>query len=248
MTRGVVMVFEYSPKVDPLATLLFPMFCMLPTSKRGVLVVGDRTSLGEPGVDAEITGASQVVSLPRLSGIGVTKHRSHLVGIALKDVRVSARIGEQADLRLGTDEDVGGSQLPVRRPETESRLDGKGIAARPAINPGQSPAAYNSLAHSMHIAREMLAPAHGDIPNPVGVQLVGRIKVRDRSQRAWGPGVDDLTGKSAALKFIDALRIRSRVHRFRIRVVDVEIESVTLMPQHQLQAVVSCAANAAPSV
>src|SRR5579859_396533 len=100
----------------------------------------------------------------------------------------------------------------------------------------------------MQAAAESLTAADGNFPDEVRVELVGSVVVGDCPQLSGRPGIDDLARKTKSLKFIDALCVGTDVDRLRISVVQIEVEPVALVTQHQLQSVVGRVADAAPGV
>src|SRR5579859_5378484 len=111
------------------------------------------------------------------------------------------------------------------------------------------PASDDCIRSFAHPASEMPAAAKGQFVNPVGIDLMSSIEVRDGSQLAWGPRIDDLAGKSEAFKLVDPFRVGTNVHRLRVRVVEIKLQSTAhSFAQCELQAVVGTIADAAPSV
>src|ERR1019366_8778074 len=84
--------------------------------------------------------------------------------------------------------------------------------------------------------------------DPVRIDLMARIEIRDSAQLVWRPGIDDLTGKASPFVLINAFRIGSNVYGLGKGVVDVGFQPAHPMPEAELPAVVTAVANGTPAV
>src|SRR5258705_8559086 len=100
------------------------------------------------------------------------------------------------------------AQLPVGRPSSSVGHRNR-EATGPARQAREFPASDECLPNAADASCERLAFAEGEFDDPVRINLMGSIEIRNRTQVSWGPRVDNLPPESAP--GIDALRMGGEV-------------------------------------
>src|ERR1700739_3705661 len=131
-----------------------------------------------------------------------------------------------------------------------STVKGKPLVQR--ARPEDLPAADESVEDSAGVSRKMLASAERQLGNPVRIDLVSRIKIRNS---ATATGIERIYQAAAGSAHVgagtesQARRVGSDVDRFGICVVEIELNSAAqLFPQADLQSVVAGISDGAPAV
>src|SRR5580704_10214228 len=180
-------------------------------------------TLGKSRIQAGEAVATDRVAranLTRESGLKRTECSSRC-GCAAEDVDASIGILGRANRRHRSDLLCIAGDLPVRR-ILGSVANADWETTRPARQPGELPSADQSFPNAVSIGGEPAAPAKRQFPDPVRVDLMRRIEIRNTARCFRIPGIDDLTGKSAFRS--DAVGVGRNVHRLREGVVEVELQ------------------------
>src|SRR3989442_15983335 len=176
-----------------------------------------------------------------------------------KVVESRRRIGENADgtgVRIPVMPDLGsGDHLtdtllaPVRRPEV-AVIKGEGESTRPPSQARKLPTSDQSIANAVGVAGEVLALAERQLGNPVEIDLVGGVEIRDSPAPVR---IECIRQASSGRSYVatrcprETSRGRGDIDRPGIRVVEVELHpTAELLPQVGLKRVVVRFADGAP--
>src|SRR5580698_1752862 len=176
--------------------------------------------LPETVVEFKESWAAEVVALSGFSRIGEAESGYSLIRI-LEDVRITRGVSECSDFPGRSGLHGRTHQLPVRRP-SRAGTHGEGQSAGPVKNSRKAPATEHGVTDFAHAAAESPGTSERQFVNPVGIDLVFGVEIRDGAELTRSPGVDDLTGKSTAFKFVDALGIGTDIDRLGEGVVEVK--------------------------
>src|SRR5437868_9208825 len=83
------------------------------------------------------------------------------------------------------------AQLPIRWPGCAIR-DRYWEPACPTGHSGKLPTSNDCLCQTVRVAAKPLALANGQVKNPVGIELLCGVKVRNSAQLIGRPGIDNL--------------------------------------------------------
>src|SRR5438034_7076916 len=187
----------------------------------GLGTLGDAEILAQSGVDTEIAIAAQWIARAGFTRIRAAESGQHARRI-LERIRPLAAVTSacgKVPLQVGPAFDV-----PIGGPLT-AFIHAEGITAGPAEQASELPAADKSVRQAVCARSELPAFAKWQLVNPVGIDLVRGVEIRNPAQLFWPPGVDDLRVVIAAGR-ADSLRGRSPVHGFRPGVVKVSLQAV----------------------
>src|SRR5262249_41686640 len=99
--------------------------------------------------------------------------------------------------------------LPVGGP-LRTAIDADWKAAGPARQTRELPATNDGVRQATRVVTESFSSPEWELVNPVGVDLVRGVEIRNRTQSIRVPGVDDLAAQSAP--FADPLGVGSDVN------------------------------------
>src|SRR5579864_4048094 len=157
-----------------------------------------------------------------------------------KDTYVTAnRIAKMAD--FWPRDHVGDALLvPISRPEV-SVVDRERETARPARQAGKLPASNERISDVRNVSCEMAAVAEWKLDNPIGVDLMREVEVRNSAPRIRIKCIHQTRSRCpyiATRSPAQAAGRRRDVNRLRIGVVQVELDcAAELLAQRSLQRV-----------
>lgn len=155
-----------------------------------------------------------------------------------KQIGITIVIDKLAGLRFWTRRDRGRIQLPICGKAAASR-DRSRKSGAPPREPRPLPAAQEGIYPSVRTRSKIPSTTKRQIVHPVGVELMGGIEIGHGTELVGRPRIDDLVELIKGFKLINALSIGPYVQRFRERVIEIPLETVShSMTQHQLQTVV----------
>ena len=206
-------------------------------------------TLRKPHINAEISIAADVIALPGLTSVSGSK-RIDCRGAIGKNIR---RPGVEVDAGFDGSDLVGVAfQFEVCREVAETIVHRDRETARQAEQARELPAADQPVQQTVRLLTDRTAAAEGQFKNPIGVELVRRVKRRNAFLRGWIPRINDVVvqpEEAPVTRGANAFRVGGDVDGFREGVVEIKLETAAhTMPERNFQGVVIGPGDRAPSV
>src|SRR4029077_13361399 len=138
-------------------------------------------------------------------------------------------------------------QLPIRRPGG-AVVQCYWETRRPASQARELPASDYRISETISVPSKPPALAERQLDEPVRVELMGCVKIRDTSQLVWRPRVDGKAANVQAAVDADAFRVRAKVDRLGVGIIEIELNTVSQpLAQDDLHRIVVCGAKVTPA-
>src|SRR5579864_2570607 len=148
-----------------------------PAELQALALMGQHPALGKRHIQPGVAIPTDHVARSALTGEGMREVAEGRQGISKGTYVAANRIAKMSD--LWPRDHVGDALLvPVCRPEV-SIVDSERETARPAGQAGELPAANQSVRQVRGITCEVSAGPERKLHNPVGIDLVSKIEVRN---------------------------------------------------------------------
>src|SRR5947209_7005008 len=201
---------------------------------------------GDAHIHVEDAGSAEIVALSGLAGIGEAELIDASDGILkgidtpVGAVGICDHVG--AGLRLGPAQNGVGGELPVGRPEPESRRRAEGQCAGPVGQTGGLPSADDEVEPTA-VVHPAATHAEGELVHPVGIDLMACVPIGGGVELFGAPRVDDLTAVSKAGELGGSFGVGAHVFGPGEGVVELELQRAGGAAQDDLSRVVAAVSD-----